>query len=74
MLELDIILKPFFEHKYNSLSVSNKENFKELLNLPDPLLYQILINKAPVDEENICAIVDEIINYANDGKTMMDIR
>jgi len=39
MLELDLLLEQFLEHKYPHLSAADKIIFEELLELPDPVLH-----------------------------------
>ena len=41
--ELDLLLLPFVDEKYATLSVAEQQSFAELLETPDPELYSWLI-------------------------------
>ena len=47
MLELDLLLIPFFTNKYSKLTEELKCLFLDFLNLPDPIMMQILIDDEP---------------------------
>lgn len=49
MLELDVIFSRFIEEKYPSLSEEQQRLFNELLELPDPLLYDWVVRRHEVD-------------------------
>lgn len=60
MLELDLILIPFYEKFYANLSNELREEFVELLSLPDPVIYDYLVTKASVDDTRVQSIVEYI--------------
>ncbi|MDB6095782.1 MAG: Tetratricopeptide repeat family protein [Francisellaceae bacterium] len=62
MLELDILLIPFFDNYYKNLSPKDKRSFNQLLTFADPVLYDWLMGKeiAPIPFINI---INHIINY-----------
>lgn len=52
MLELDIAVRPFFEHEYATLSDQDKRTFVALLNADDPDLFNWLMGYGyPADPE-----------------------
>jgi antitoxin CptB len=51
MLELDLVLGKFIEKHYLSLSDSEIETFKEMLNYPDNELCDLILEKAPLKDE-----------------------
>ncbi len=50
MLELDLILLPFFEGYYSQLSLREQELFAVLLEYPDPELYAYLTGGEVCDD------------------------
>ena len=62
MLELDLIMGPFFEQSYQQLSPSLKKDFQALLGCPDQLLFDWLVKKNPVTEPHLSAIVKVILD------------
>jgi antitoxin CptB len=61
MLELDLLLLPFFEKHYLDLRVSEQVLFEQLLSYQDPDLYQILIKHKPVEDPHLHALVESIL-------------
>lgn len=51
MLELDILLKNFFDEQFDRLNGSEKDNFVSLLQQSDQLLFQWLVNQQPPSTE-----------------------
>ena len=52
MLELDLLLQPFVEKNYATLSETNQAAFRELLKYPDQDLQEILLgNKIPGNKD-----------------------
>lgn len=51
MLELDLLLLPFFDKYYLGLSGVHQALFEQLLTYQDPELYQMLIKHQPVDPD-----------------------
>ncbi len=67
MLELDVLLNNFLERDYNNLNNEDKRLFIELLELPDPELFGLLMQKlAPVDERQ-AQLISRIRQYARVG-------
>lgn len=52
MLELDHLLLPFLEKKFDCLSIEAQTTFKQLLEIPDNLLLEILLGRTiPFDKD-----------------------
>jgi antitoxin CptB len=63
MLELDLLLLPFFDQYYLSLSKACQTLFEELLNHQDPDLYQILIQRKPIANPALNSLVESICGH-----------
>lgn len=59
MLELDLLLLGFFDSCYSALTEVQKQNFIDLLALPDQVLYGYLIGRDK-PEPAFQAIIDQI--------------
>lgn len=57
MRELDIAIMPFFQHEYDTLTDAQKQDFVQLLNCPDPDLFNWLMNKGRPDDEALYQII-----------------
>lgn len=62
MLELELLLTPFLDHQYSSLSFPHQQDFINLLTLPDPDLYNYLIGALLAPPE-FKLIVEKIRDY-----------
>ncbi len=60
MLELDLILLPFFEAHYQQMPPAQQVLFKRLLNEADPDLYNWLMGYGQPEDPELQAIVDVI--------------
>lgn len=68
MLELDLILLPFFEQHFNDLPVDQKKIFVKLLEEPDPdLLNWLMGHDQPEHAEynELIAVIKNASQYAN---------
>ena len=45
MKELDVVLTRYLEHTYESAATSEQDQFRELLQMPDPDLYNLLLGR-----------------------------
>nr|WP_325049162.1 succinate dehydrogenase assembly factor 2 [Dongshaea marina] len=61
MLELDVILMPFFEHEFESLSELQQQQFSELLTHDDPDLFQWFMKHQTPQEAHLAAMVELIL-------------
>jgi succinate dehydrogenase flavin-adding protein (antitoxin of CptAB toxin-antitoxin module) len=62
MLELDLMLQRFLDEHLASLSPDEMERFKEVLDLQDGDLWQILSGREEIDDPRLEAIVLMIRN------------
>ena len=60
MLELDVILQPFLEKYFDTLSETQQLRFAELLNEADPDLYSWLMGYAKCSEDHLGEIIKTI--------------
>lgn len=64
MLELDVLLSNFFEKGYNELNDDGKRLFIELLYLPDPELFALLMGRAISPDKHVTELVLQIRSHA----------
>ena len=60
MLELDLVLNAFVEREYRELNETESIAFKELLNLPDQELYDLIIGRTEPPEGTVGAILRRV--------------
>jgi antitoxin CptB len=60
MLELDILLNNFVDHKVTSLSHQQKRSFELLLSYPDQTLLDLLLGNSISSDPSISSIVQQI--------------
>lgn len=63
MLELDLLLIPFFDAEYDQLPIAQQQAFEQLLTHTDPELLAWLMEKDVVSDPNLQTIVAVIIRY-----------
>ncbi len=61
MLELDLLLLPYFDEVFRDLSEAKQEVFIRLLEQDDPDLLQWFSQKGRSDDEELANLVDEIL-------------
>ena len=64
MLELDLMLLPFFEQQFSILSIKAKKAFIKLLECPDPDIFNWLMAYSETDDDELKEII-AIIRNAN---------
>jgi len=64
MLELDVLLTNFLEKGYPGLTQSDQALFAELLDEPDPLLFQWLLGRITPEDARFAKMADMIRSYA----------
>jgi len=60
MLELDVILIPFLEQHFSTLSKEYQNLFVELLEQPDPDLYTWIMGYGECDNKRLVPIIEQI--------------
>ncbi|MGL6207846.1 MAG: succinate dehydrogenase assembly factor 2 [Lactobacillus panisapium] len=63
MLELDVILMPFFEEQFDSLTQEEQKDFVRLLELDDPVLFSWLMGKTRSDNPQLATMIDKILEH-----------
>jgi antitoxin CptB len=63
MLELDVILQPFFEQCYSQLSAAEQNNCERLLASSDQELYLWFIGNEQPNNEELLRLVIKIKNF-----------
>ena len=69
MLELDLLLAPFAESVYPGLDTGEQEAYRSLLCQEDTDIFDWLVNRAPVPDPSLAAIVERIQGY---GRPLAD--
>lgn len=67
MLELDMLLLPFFDIVYESLGLEQKKAFIDLLAFPDQELYGYLIARQKPDSLALQSMVQHIREFVPQG-------
>lgn len=63
MLELDLILSPFVENVYPTLSPDDQRLFEQLLESEDQDLFNWFLRKGEADDAAIQAIVQVVLDH-----------
>ena len=65
LLELDLILKPFYDDVYKSLDKNLKNSFNRLLKLDDIKLLKLIIKPEGCSSKDLKSLLKLIKNYSN---------
>jgi len=60
MLELDILLNAFLDTGYSELTPDQSEVFHALLDYPDQVLFDLLLDKATASDDGAIEIIGRI--------------
>ncbi|MEJ2480139.1 MAG: succinate dehydrogenase assembly factor 2 [Acidihalobacter sp.] len=60
MLELDELLIPFFDRRYGELDDAERVAFERLLEYPDQVLLEVLMERMSPSDPSIAHVVKEI--------------
>lgn len=63
MLELDLVLGPFVEQRYERLNRADKQVFEQLMLCEDQDLFSWFLQRVEPDEEEFRAIVKQILIF-----------
>jgi antitoxin CptB len=63
MLELDLVLGPFVEERYSSLSPSDKALLQRLMLCEDQDLFSWFLRREQTDDEELVDIVKQILDF-----------
>lgn len=64
MLELDLLLNRFVDTDYAKLDAAEASLFHQMLDYPDPLLFDLLLGHMPSTDRNISRLVSRIRHAA----------
>ncbi|HKM14995.1 MAG TPA: succinate dehydrogenase assembly factor 2 [Marinospirillum sp.] len=67
MWELDLLLVPFLDGRFNQISEQLQNDYKRLLKEEDQDLFVWLMRREPTKDASLQAIVQEIIDNAEHG-------
>jgi antitoxin CptB len=57
MKELDVVMTGYLDNYYTQASLSDQQSFKDLLDMPDPDLFSLLVGRDKASDENVAALV-----------------
>lgn len=57
MKELDLLLKNYLENNYPTASNSEQKAFKDILDMPDPELYDLILGRTEANDDDITKVV-----------------
>jgi antitoxin CptB len=60
MLELDLLLNTFLDKEYESLTIQQSELFETLLDYPDQVLFDLLMDKMQASDDGIAKLIKRI--------------
>lgn len=63
MLELDVIIMPFFEECFDSLSEQEKHDFVALLECDDPDLFTWMMGHGRSENPALAAMTDKVVAH-----------
>lgn len=66
MLELDLVLAPFVEAVYPSLSEADRDGYQRLMACQDQELYRWFLRRSRPEDPLLASLVDRIIAYKRD--------
>ncbi|HAK51345.1 MAG TPA: succinate dehydrogenase assembly factor 2 family protein [Gammaproteobacteria bacterium] len=64
MLELDLLLVPFFDERFEGLTIEQQQNFVTLLEQDDPDLIEWFARRERAQDESLQALVEMILDHA----------
>lgn len=60
MLELDLLLNTFLDREYTSLDIKQSELLETLLDYPDQVLFDLLMDKMQASDDSIAKLIERI--------------
>jgi antitoxin CptB len=63
MLELDVVIMPFYAEQFESLSEQEQKDFVSLLECDDPDLFTWIMGHGRSDNLSHAAMVDKVVAY-----------
>lgn len=63
MLELDVVIMPFYEECFDSLTQSQQQDFVALLECDDPDLFNWIMQHGKSSDEKLANMIDKIVAH-----------
>lgn len=63
MLELDVVIMPFFEECFDALTEKEQQDFVALLECDDPDLFTWVMQHGRSKQDNLAEMVDKIVAH-----------
>ena len=60
MKELDVVLSHYLEHSYSTAPAADQAQFRSLLEMPDPDLYNLLLGRGPGAEPELADFLQKL--------------
>ncbi|MEM7565195.1 MAG: succinate dehydrogenase assembly factor 2 [Pseudomonadota bacterium] len=60
MKELDVVLSSYLEHAYDCASMTEQERFRQVLDMPDPDLYALVLGRTESDDPKMQAFIERL--------------
>ena len=64
MLELDLVMVPYVEHRFRALDDENQQRFIRLLECEDTELFQWFLGRHLPEDRDLAIIVDDINTFS----------
>lgn len=63
MLELDVVIMPFYDECFDSLSETEQDDFVALLECDDPDLFNWVMKHGRSEDEKLANMIDKIVAH-----------
>ena len=60
MKELDVVLSRYLEQDYAAAPLQDQQQFRSLLEMPDPELYRLLLGRDPVENRDTARLLEKL--------------
>ena len=60
MKELDVVFTRYLEERYPHAQPSERDAFRELLDMQDPVIWSLLLGREPSDDPTIQNLIDQL--------------
>ena len=60
MKELDVVLVRYLENTYEEATTLEQEQFREILQMPDPDLYNLLLGREITDDPDLARFLSQL--------------
>ena len=60
MRELDVVLQAYLEHEYSQVPPDTQQAFRDVLELPDPTLINLILGRETTDDATMGAVIQSL--------------